>query len=167
VTPEYLEGLVDDRPEERVFRVDRRVFTDPELFELEMRFIWERSWLFVGLDSRVPRPHDFLTTQLGRYPVILMRDGDGNLGCFVNSCRHKGATVCHLRAGSARVHVCRYHGWSYDSSGKNRLVKAHKHGAYGAAFEVFRLINDKWRIARKTVVLRNDLKPAMIDFYCL
>jgi benzoate/toluate 1,2-dioxygenase subunit alpha len=135
VTPEYLEGLVDDRPDARTFRVHRRVFTDPELFELEMRFIWERTWLFVGLESQIPRPHDFLTTQLGRHPLIVMRDGEGKLGCFVNSCRHKGALVCHLRAGSARMHVCRYHGWSYDSSGKNRLVKSHGQGAYGAAFD--------------------------------
>lgn len=135
MTPAQIQSLIEDRPEARAFRVHRRVFTDPELFALEMKHIWERSWLFVGLSSQLPKPHDFLTTTLGRTAVIVMRDGEGKLGCFINSCRHKGAIVCHLRAGSSRLHVCRYHGWTYDSSGRNRFIKAHEDGACGPDFE--------------------------------
>lgn len=35
---------VDDRPDEGVFRVHRDVYSDPEIFELEMRYIFERTW---------------------------------------------------------------------------------------------------------------------------
>jgi 3-phenylpropionate/cinnamic acid dioxygenase small subunit len=42
-----------------------------------------------------------------------------------------------------------------------------QHTFFGSYQHMFRLIDDEWRIARKTVVLRNDLIPAMIDFYCL
>jgi phenylpropionate dioxygenase-like ring-hydroxylating dioxygenase large terminal subunit len=37
-------------------RVHRRVYTDPELFELEMERIFESAWLFVGHTSQVPKP---------------------------------------------------------------------------------------------------------------
>lgn len=135
MTPADIESLIDDRPDAGTFRVHRKVFTDPALFALEMKYIWERSWLFVGLSSQLPAPHSFLTTTLGRQPVIVMRNADGELGCFINSCRHKGAIVCHLSSGSARVHVCRYHGWSYDSAGKNRFIKSREGGAYGDGFK--------------------------------
>jgi phenylpropionate dioxygenase-like ring-hydroxylating dioxygenase large terminal subunit len=58
-------------------RVHRRVYTDPEIFELEMARLFGRSWLYVGHASQVPSPGDFITTELGRQPVILIRHQDG------------------------------------------------------------------------------------------
>ena len=44
---------------------------------------------------------------------LVMRDGKGKLGGFVNSCRHRGAIVCREREGNARQFYCMYHGWTY------------------------------------------------------
>jgi benzoate/toluate 1,2-dioxygenase alpha subunit len=130
-----LNALIDDRPADGAFRVSRRVFTDPEVFELEMRYIFEGGWVFLGLESQVPKPHDFLTTTIGRKPVVVMRDQDGLLRCFLNSCRHKGALICRLGQGNRKLHVCPYHSWSYDSAGKNRAIKNREKGAYAPAFD--------------------------------
>ena len=54
-------------------RVHRDVYTDPEVFELEMERIFGRAWLFVGHTSQVPNPGDYITTELGRQPVIMAR----------------------------------------------------------------------------------------------
>ena len=133
--PVDFDALIDDRPAEGVFRVSRRVFTDPDVFELEMRYIFEGGWVFLGLESQLPNPHDFLTTTIGRKPVVVMRDQDGRLHCFLNSCRHKGAIVCRLVQGNRKLHVCPYHSWSYDSAGKNRGIKNREKGAYAPAFD--------------------------------
>jgi phenylpropionate dioxygenase-like ring-hydroxylating dioxygenase large terminal subunit len=130
-----LERLIDDRPAEGVFRVHRDAFRDPDLFAREMAAFFEGGWVFVGHASQLPNRHDFLTTGIGRHALVLMRDQDGRLHCVHNSCRHKGATVCHQRRGNRRVHVCRYHGWSYDSSGCNVAIKAKAVGAYTPAFD--------------------------------
>jgi len=135
VRPSDIDALLDDRPADGAFRVNRRVFTDPDIFDLEMRHIFEGGWMFLGLESQLPKSHDFLTTTLGRKPVVVMRDGDGRLACYYNSCRHRGALICRLGQGNRRLHVCPYHGWSYDSAGKNRNIKSREQGAYAPAFD--------------------------------
>jgi phenylpropionate dioxygenase-like ring-hydroxylating dioxygenase large terminal subunit len=130
-----VDGLLDDRPQEGVFAVNRKAFTDPHIFDLEMKHIFEATWMFVGLESQVANKHDFFTTLVGRQPVIIARDGDGKLGCFLNSCRHRGMLVCPLRSGNQQFHVCRYHGWSYNSAGKSVGIPHQRDGLYPAGFE--------------------------------
>lgn len=130
-----LDDLVDDRVGEGVFRVKREVFTDQAVFQAELEHIFESTWLFIGLESQIANPHDFVTTYMGRQPVLLSRDAQGKLGCFLNSCRHRGAVVCPHRSGNARVHVCRYHGWTYDSAGCNTGVAQRKDGQYPPGFD--------------------------------
>jgi phenylpropionate dioxygenase-like ring-hydroxylating dioxygenase large terminal subunit len=126
--------LLDDNPESGTFRIDRRAFEDPEVFELEMQHVFEANWVFLGHASQAPKPNDYFTTWLGRAPVVVMRDMEGRLNAFINSCPHKRATLFHSASGNARVKVCRYHGWAFDSSGRNKLVKAREAGAYAEAF---------------------------------
>jgi benzoate/toluate 1,2-dioxygenase alpha subunit/2,4,5-trichlorophenoxyacetic acid oxygenase 1 len=131
---DWLERLVEDRADEGVFRVNRAVFSDPQIFEREMTHIFEGTWLYIGLENQIPRPNDFVTLYMGRQPVLLSRDKDGKLGAFYNSCRHRGAVVNPYKAGNQRVHTCRYHGWSYDSGGHSVAVAQGKDGQYPQAF---------------------------------
>ncbi|MDP3138288.1 MAG: aromatic ring-hydroxylating dioxygenase subunit alpha [Burkholderiaceae bacterium] len=126
--------LIDDRPEDGVFRVHRDIYKDPAIFEMEMAQIFGRTWLFVGLESQVPNPNDYFTTTLGRTPVVVSRSAQGELHCFVNSCRHKGATVFNMPTGSKPAHVCPYHAWTYDSAGRCTSVNGEATGRYTAAF---------------------------------
>src|SRR5262249_59618042 len=94
-------------------RVHRDVYTDPELFELEMERIFGRAWLFVGHTSQVPQPGDYITTDLGRQPVVMTRHRDGSVHVLLNRCTHRGAKVVNERKGNAPRLVCCYHGWSF------------------------------------------------------
>jgi phenylpropionate dioxygenase-like ring-hydroxylating dioxygenase large terminal subunit len=130
-----IAALLDDRPDEGIFRVHRRAYEDEQIFELEMKHLFESGWVFLGLANQLPNPHDYLTTHVGRTPVIVMRNAKGELNCFTNTCTHKRAKLCHTRTGNAPVHVCQYHSWSFDSSGRNRAVKFMAKGAYPEAFK--------------------------------
>ena len=127
-------GLLVDGPANE-FLVSRDVYRDPEVFDWEMRHVFEGVWNLVGLESQIAAPNDFLSTFVGRSPVIVMRDAAGELHCVFNSCRHKGALVCHRQQGNAKRFVCQYHGWAYDSSGGNILIKNRDDGAYPECFD--------------------------------
>ena len=45
-------------------RVHRRVYTDPDIFDLEMERIFGRAWLYVGHISQVPSAGDYITNSL-------------------------------------------------------------------------------------------------------
>ena len=98
-------------------RVHRRVYTDPAVFELEMERLFGRAWLFVGHTSQVPKPGDYITTDLGRQPVIVVRHRDNTVHVLLNRCTHRGPKVVNERCGSAKRLTCCYHGWSFDTDG--------------------------------------------------
>lgn len=134
MTPSEIDALIDDRPKDGAFRVHADVFRRQDIFELEMKHIFEATWVFVAHESQIPNPHDFITTRIGRQPVIVQRDADGTIHCLINACRHRGAVVCAEMQGNKKTHVCPYHGWTYDSTGKNIGITAEAEGGYTPAF---------------------------------
>ena len=97
--------------------VHARVYTDPAIFERELELVFGRTWIFIGHESEVPNSGDFKTDRIGRWPILMTRDANGDVGVFYNICRHRGATLCHESAGNARSFKCMYHGWSFASDG--------------------------------------------------
>lgn len=134
MTPQDIEALVDDRPAEGMFRVHRSAVREKEIFDLEMEHIFESSWVFLGLECQLPERHSYFSTYIGRQPVVVSRTGDDRIVCFVNSCTHRGAAICHRDSGKARHHACQYHGWVFDSAGRCVDIKGQKEGAYSEAF---------------------------------
>ncbi len=126
----YIHEATQNSP----FAVDRRIFIDPGLFDLELKHIFEGSWLYLAHDSQLPRPGDWFTTHMGRQPVVLMRGADGVVRGFINACAHRGAQLCRTARGTAKFLTCPYHGWVYDNQGRNVEVKDQASGAYPPAF---------------------------------
>jgi phenylpropionate dioxygenase-like ring-hydroxylating dioxygenase large terminal subunit len=109
---DHIAGLIEPG------RVHRDVYTDPDVFELEMERVFGQAWLFVGHTSQVPQPGDFITTELGRQPVIMVRHRDGGVHVLLNRCTHRGTKVVNERKGNAPRLTCCYHGWSFDTDGR-------------------------------------------------
>jgi benzoate/toluate 1,2-dioxygenase subunit alpha len=80
-----LDGIVQDRPEEGIFRARRDMFTDAELFELEMKHIWEGNWIYLAHESQIPNINDTFTTHIGRQPIMITRDKTGTLHALINA----------------------------------------------------------------------------------
>jgi choline monooxygenase len=95
-------------------------YTDPEIYELERQAVFASSWQVVGRIGQVTDPGQYLTGEIGGTPVVVVRDEAGELGAFVNVCRHRAARVATEPAGKASRLRCRYHGWTYDLRGHLR-----------------------------------------------
>jgi phenylpropionate dioxygenase-like ring-hydroxylating dioxygenase large terminal subunit len=111
--PEEMRGMVDVQKG----LIDRRIYSDPDIYQLELEQIFARSWNFMCHDSQIPNPGDFFMSYIGEDRVICVRDNDGNPQVLVNSCRHRGNAVCRAEEGHSSSFMCTYHGWTYDLKG--------------------------------------------------
>ena len=97
--------------------VSRRCWSDPEVYTLEKQAIFGRSWLYLGHESQLREPGDFIQAFMGETPIILARGENHQLHASINSCTHRGLPVCRADHGNAKRFVCPYHNWSYTVSG--------------------------------------------------
>ena len=114
-------GLLDGAFYERLIEADRvhgRLYTDPAIFADELRKIWYRTWVFVGHESEVPQPNDYVRKKLGLQDVVMTRDKDGEVHLLLNRCAHRGNQVCDDESGNSSSFRCPYHGWTYRNTGE-------------------------------------------------
>jgi len=110
MTGNYAELVREDR-------VHTSLYTDPAIFEAEIERIFNTTWVWVAHDSELPNKNDWITTFVGRQPVIVNRDKAGVVRVMLNRCRHRGATICEAKKGNAPGFVCPYHAWTYGTDG--------------------------------------------------
>lgn len=109
--------LVAEEPER--FRVHRDAMTSPAVLTEEQRRIFDHNWLYVGHESEIENPGDYVRRQVGGRPLFMVRGAKSNqVNVFHNSCTHRGAVVCRRDQGNAKVFQCFYHAWTFDSEGK-------------------------------------------------
>ncbi|MDX6750136.1 aromatic ring-hydroxylating dioxygenase subunit alpha (plasmid) [Geminicoccaceae bacterium 1502E] len=99
------------RPLEAPFYLSR------EILELDLEVIFGRHWIFVGVEPDVPEPGDYASVQIGRNPVVIVRDDDMQVRAFHNVCRHRGARLVTEPQGTVGKLVCPYHQWTYELDG--------------------------------------------------
>ena len=122
--------LVNEDAAARRFRVHRSAMNSPAVFEAELDRIFAHSWLYVGHESEIPEPGDYVRRPVGGRPVFMVRGvKTGQVNVFHNTCTHRGAVVCRKDRGNAKVFQCFYHAWSFDSEGT--LVGVPGRDAYG------------------------------------
>ncbi|WDL97740.1 aromatic ring-hydroxylating oxygenase subunit alpha [Alicyclobacillus sp. ALC3] len=93
------------------------VITDPSIFELEMETIFSKTWQFLGHESEINNPGDYVTRWMVNDPVLLVRSQDGEVRAYLNSCTHRGAQLCTADRGNRSTFTCPYHGWTFQSDG--------------------------------------------------
>src|SRR4051794_16840618 len=74
-----LPSFMEDNPQTGRFRVARDIFTDPDLFELEMKHIWEGNWIYLAHETQIPNKNDYFTMYMGRQPIFIARNRNGEL----------------------------------------------------------------------------------------
>ena len=100
------------------------LYRDPGVFERERALIFAKTWQFLGLESDLARPGDYLAEVLAGYPVMALRDEQGNLRGYHNVCRHRaGPLVGEAKGHCSSEIVCRFHEWRYAFDGRLKEAK--------------------------------------------
>lgn len=118
-------------------RIDRRIFWEDWIYQLELEKLFAKSWLFVAHESQVAKPGDFLTTYMGQDNVIVSRHKDGKVHVFTNSCTHRGNRICFADRGKTRQFNCNYHGWAFGTDGA--LMGMHEESHYEGSIDKSKL----------------------------
>lgn len=126
-------AFVIDDTENGIFKLDRKSLVSDDVLSTEMRNIFAKCWIYVGHSSELKKPGDFHTRRVAGRPVIFGRDAKGEIRCFFNTCRHRGALVCTERKGNRRRFNCVYHGWIYNNNGE--LARVPGDEAYTDSFD--------------------------------
>ncbi len=99
-------------------RAHRKAYIDSDLFDLEMERIFENVWVYVGHESQVKNPGDYYLARIGRQPMMMTRDHNGEIHVLYNRCPHRGAQLCSARQGNAGKRIrCSYHAWMFNLDG--------------------------------------------------
>jgi p-cumate 2,3-dioxygenase subunit alpha len=128
--------VVDDDPVTQRFRVHRSAMTSPHIHRAEIERIFTKSWLYVGHESEIPEPGDFVRRPVAGRPVFMVRGAKTrNVNVFHNTCTHRGALVCRQDSGNSKVFQCFYHAWTFDSEGQLKGVPDRDGYAGGVNFD--------------------------------
>ncbi|MBU3032179.1 Rieske 2Fe-2S domain-containing protein [Paracoccus marinaquae] len=142
-----LEVAVQDDHEAGLYRCRRDIFTNEDLYELEMKHIFEGNWVYLAHESQIPEINDYYTTWIGRQPIVITRDKTGELNAVINACAHKGAMLCRRKQGNKGSFTCPFHGWTFSNTGKLLKVKDAKTTQYPDQFNTHGS-HDLTRVAR-------------------
>jgi phenylpropionate dioxygenase-like ring-hydroxylating dioxygenase large terminal subunit len=126
--------------------VDRSIFSDEEIYQLELERIFARGWNFMCHESQIPKPGDFFMNYIGDDSVIATRDKTGKLQVLLNTCRHRGNAVCRAEQGHTKSFLCTYHGWTYGLDGRLIGVPGYKDFYHGE------LDKDQWGLITAPLV---------------
>src|SRR6266516_8138325 len=82
------------------------IFSHPDIYAQELEQVFARMWLFVGHESQIPKPGDFVRSRMGEEQVIVTRAPDNQIHVLLNSCPHRGNMVCRYDQGSSLAFHC-------------------------------------------------------------
>jgi hypothetical protein len=152
--------------------ISREIFVNDAIYQQEQEQVFARAWLFIGHESQIPKPGDYFVTGMGEESVILTRAATGMVHAFLNTCRHRGMKVCRYdeRQGTERLAVsipAGGHGaltplqtddLRYIPTYQNTpIVEEYFRHAYEEREDVLRQVNGQWQIARRKILLDQNV----------
>jgi choline monooxygenase len=117
---ERLAAFDATRPLSRARTIPSAWYFDPEIYALECRKVFGGSWLMAARTDQLALPGSFVTCEIAGEPILVLRDDQGTLRAMHNVCRHRAAQVINEPCGQVTKLRCRYHGWTYDLTGRLR-----------------------------------------------
>ncbi|WP_197276985.1 aromatic ring-hydroxylating oxygenase subunit alpha [Sphingomonas profundi] len=126
--PDHLrQGPTRDLGDEGIPASD---YYDRDHFAKEVRHVWLKVWQWACREEDIPNPNDvFVYENVGKN-ILVVRQEDGGIKAFYNSCLHRGRKLADGPGNKVDLR-CKYHGLAWHCSG------AFKHNPIGWDFPQF------------------------------
>jgi choline monooxygenase len=117
-----LQKIIDsydaNAPLDHAYTIPSSWYVNSDLYDLEIKTVFTDNWHLAARRDQLEKPGQYVTTDVGPEPIVLVRDNDSVLHAFFNVCRHHAAAVMTEPEGSAPHLRCPYHGWTYSLAGE-------------------------------------------------
>ena len=103
----------------------RATYLDQGWFDREMATIFARQWVMVGREVDFPSGRMRRET-VGAAQVIVLRDAEGALAAWHNSCPHRGSELCRAAEEEiGKLIRCPYHAFAFAAADGRLVSTAH------------------------------------------
>jgi phenylpropionate dioxygenase-like ring-hydroxylating dioxygenase large terminal subunit len=104
-------------------RIPASHYTDPKRFATERQRLFLQRPILLAHETQIPNPGDAIVQDWLGLPLITIRDKEGDIGTFLNVCRHRGMRLVQDEGQTClRSLVCPYHQWTYGLDGQLRNI---------------------------------------------
>ena len=97
-------------------------YVSEEVYQEEKREILFKNWTGLDVGASIPEAGDAKPINFMGMPLLIVRDRDGSIAVFQNTCRHRGMTLVAEPIKVRGVIACPYHGWCYGTKGDLRAT---------------------------------------------
>jgi choline monooxygenase len=106
------------QPVDRANGLPNAHYIDPVVFAEEREAVLFKTWAGLGVAADVPEIGDAKPVDFLGMPLLLLRDRDGTVRVFQNTCRHRGMILVEEPTKIEGALRCPYHSWCYKLSGE-------------------------------------------------
>ena len=97
-------------------------YISKEFLQLENERVWPRVWLMACREEELEKPGSFVTFDIVRDSILLVRQPAGEIRAFHNVCQHRGRRLKDGCGQMGRSIHCRFHGWSWHLDGSLQRI---------------------------------------------
>ena len=114
-------GKPQPRAGEKPVVIPIEPFVSREYAEAEGDRLWGKVWQAACRLEEVPKVGDYVTYDIGDESIIIVRISADEVRAMYNVCLHRGRRLTE-GCGHTSQFYCRFHGWSWNIDGSNRVV---------------------------------------------
>ena len=104
------------------YAMPKAIYTSNEVLELEEEYIFKKDWLCAGTINEIPNKGDYITYEICKQPILILRNNEDEIKAFSNVCLHRMMPLVKGK-GNKKLFTCPYHAWTYNLDGELKVAK--------------------------------------------
>ena len=106
------------QPVDRANGLPNPHYIDPDVYAAENQQLLFKEWAGLATGADVPEPGDAKPIDFLGIPLLLLRDRQGQVRVYQNTCRHRGMILVDAPRKIEGAIRCPYHSWCYGLDGR-------------------------------------------------